>query len=534
MKKILTIIILLNLLFISGCSIKTTIFSLDKTTLSNETKSSTNSSNVILDTTVETFIPIETDASTTTEDSIIDKDEFQELTYYDISNKYGYYWKYLNSIGKQKILVIPVTIKGYEEYTNDIVKSNIETAFFGSKENTSWESVNSYYKTSSYGKLDITGTVLDFTDKAFTYKELSTVKEDIPILEYTYEYLDKLEIESKDYDSDEDGFIDLVCYLFSSPVYDESFDDIPDYFWAYTNAYDDKPNYDKPVVNNYMLASISFMYDNDGLNITPSENFKVDAHTYIHEMGHALGLDDYYNIDYASSISDEFVGDPTGTTTMMDGNISDLDPFSKHALGWIDNVYLGIVEDDSVTYTLNKSESNSETIIIGLNYNGNAFSEYFIMEYYTPTGINEWDALNSINDSDYGINESGIKLYYVDARIGGYKGNNLFELDNSSLIDEYDEILIPLRSNSPTYSQYYMEYELKSDKINEKLISLINASGIDHIKEYNYADEECLFKEGDSYNLKNWATNSGDIYDYTIYFSEQTDDSITVTISKNS
>ena len=48
---------------------------------------------------------------------------------------------------------------------------------------------------------------------------------------------------------------------------------------------------------------------------------KVDAHTYIHEMGHMLGLPDYYDYSFKSS--------PTGMYDMQDNNVGDHNPFSK-------------------------------------------------------------------------------------------------------------------------------------------------------------------------------------------------------------
>ncbi|MBR2958465.1 MAG: hypothetical protein IKC19_02385, partial [Bacteroidales bacterium] len=65
----------------------------------------------------------------------------------------------LPSIGNSKALVIPVSFIDYKAPI--MMKSDLEKAFFGSSSDTGWESLSSYYYKSSYGKLNITGTVLD-------------------------------------------------------------------------------------------------------------------------------------------------------------------------------------------------------------------------------------------------------------------------------------------------------------------------------------------------------------------------------------
>ena len=53
---------------------------------------------------------------------------------------------------------------------------------------------------------------------------------------------------------------------------------------------------------------------------------KLDTHTYIHETGHFLGLNDYY--------SDTPTYSPIGKHDMMDANVGDHNSYSKMLLGW--------------------------------------------------------------------------------------------------------------------------------------------------------------------------------------------------------
>ena len=64
---------------------------------------------------------------------------------------------YLDSIGKQNILVIPVAFDDpeYLNLVNDNTLTCIENAFFGDSSDTSFYSLSDYYYQSSYQKLNI-------------------------------------------------------------------------------------------------------------------------------------------------------------------------------------------------------------------------------------------------------------------------------------------------------------------------------------------------------------------------------------------
>ncbi|MFA6662467.1 MAG: hypothetical protein WCS56_05495, partial [Bacilli bacterium] len=56
----------------------------------------------------------------------------------------------------------------------------------------------------------------------------------------------------------------------------------------------------------------------------------VDAHTFIHETGHLLGAEDYYNYRGTSQ--------PLGGLDMMDYNIGDHNLWTKMEYGWVDPI----------------------------------------------------------------------------------------------------------------------------------------------------------------------------------------------------
>ena len=78
-----------------------------------------------------------------------------------------------------------------------------------------------------------------------------------------------------------------------------------------------------------------------------SANAPIDAHTYIHEAGHVLGLEDYYNYDRTSNYG------AAGGFNMQDYNVGEHDPYSRVALGWIDP----IVPSGNTTLTITPGEA---------------------------------------------------------------------------------------------------------------------------------------------------------------------------------
>ena len=99
-----------------------------------------------------------------------DQEDFSEYSYYKKDS--------LNSSGDVKILVVPVYFAQTDDSTfaafgktKDAVRDDINTAFFGTSEETGWESVKSYYEKVSYNKVNISGEVTDwyYTENSYMY-----------------------------------------------------------------------------------------------------------------------------------------------------------------------------------------------------------------------------------------------------------------------------------------------------------------------------------------------------------------------------
>lgn len=458
------------------------------------------------------------------------KEDLINLDYYQLSrSSQSWVWYYTKPTGDVKILVIPVIVSEYSINATESVRSDINKTFFGDYSNTTWESVASYYYKSSFEKLSFTGTVTNWLG-TYTVEELWS--DCNAVIEDTASFLVQEDIDPKDYDSDNDGFIDLIWYVYSAPNSqdEESLkDEENNNFWAYAfSTFERTGNVDVPTINNFCWASYDFMYK-EGITGCP------DAHTYIHETGHSLGLEDYYNSETAEST------DPVGKIDMMSNNVIDHNTFSKMALGWV----TPYVVNGNATITINPAESSGDCIVLGYNWDENAFSEYLVFELYTPTGLNEEDVAFSTcyRQAPAGY---GVRVYHVDARLCYKNADDEYILiDNYSSFDEELGTLITVgHSNMPSYAT------VEGDEANIKLITLIDANGESHLtSDYTMTSNTgilyhngSLFLSGDTFSLSDYIThfqsangfNDGSLFDYTVSFDTVSKNKATITFTKNS
>lgn len=350
----------------------------------------------------------------------------------------------LSSVGDQKLLVIPVSfLNSPAKYRsqNERVKTSLTKAFFGASNETGWESVSSFYGKSSYGKLNLTGEVVNTIHLNYTTSEFQDLEIDDRMywdqthyaLEDIYEGSSLTSAKLREYDQDNDGYVDAVFLVYLAPVGE-------DVFWAYQyywNRYpwDSAAENNRPAFNTYAWASYEFMFEDD--NYSEEE---PAAHTFIHETGHMFGLDDYYDYDSKTA--------PVGGIDMMDNNIIDHNMYSKFLLNWaLPYVPVG----DSEIY-LRPAQSSGDFILINNNWNGHAYDEYILIEYYTPTGLNKHDSMGAgygkAGNRVIGFGQAGVRIYHVDSRVAEIRFNSRGEARAHQFRDTLDTI-------SP---QYYFDY----------------------------------------------------------------------------
>ena len=387
----------------------------------------------------------------------------------------------LKTTGNQKTLVVPVKLSDGPSWTSGML-SKLNTAFFGASNEIAWESVSSFYKKSSYGKLNLSGEVYSVPLSVnATIRQANSFYDSGQgqFSDYVGNLFHKYCKENdptilKKYDSDGDNLVDAICFVYSNNYGGDA-------FWAWTGWWNDiKGTNGIPGLNNYMWVSYEFM--NDG------KLGEVDAKTYIHEFGHILGLDDYYDYGGASK--------PLGGLDMMDHNIVDHNGFSKMLCEWSYPYIVDGTENETIV-SIQPFESSGDCVIVGSSWNGSAFDEYLLLEYYTPTGLNKFHSIDGNTDSagNSGFTIPGIKIHHIDARLARLRIDR-----NSDLV--FDSYVTTV----PNYTAYYylpaasnsLRYSFASNP-NYKLIRLLEATGVNSFMSNGMADNNTLFQEGDSF-----------------------------------
>lgn len=387
----------------------------------------------------------------------------------------------LPSNGESALLVVPVAFSNGPTWTSSRLDV-IRKGFFGNPSEVSWQSVASFYQFASYGKLTIKGevapalTIPVSTTEASKHTSGGDPAPDELAVQYfnndnTYDSL------RKQYDVNKDGYVDSIVFVYSNEINSKAG------YWAWVYWADDKASSIRPGVNSYLWMSYYFF---TGSKYAGYEN-GIDAHTATHEVGHLLGLDDYYNYD------DDVKFDPSGALEMHSYNIGDENIYSKFALGWVNPYY--VKTDSSVTLELRSSAFYGDMIIINDSWNGNSMDEYIAIEYYTPEGMNEQDAKNVYTPNGNKANRmftvNGFRIYHIDSRLVELEARG----QAKGYVDELGKGYYAVgASNTPSRSHLSGK-----TAIDFKYVHLLESNGTNTFKDGAIASNETLFKKGSSF-----------------------------------
>ena len=397
----------------------------------------------------------------------------------------------LPSTGDVEALVIPIGFTN-SNYTNVLEK--LELGFNGTPEETGWHSLQSYYREVSFGALNIHSTITDIYQTGVAYDLTSgeTETDDYAYLADAVAYFEN-EYDYTDFDANGDGYIDCVFLVYLAPYGTE--DTHSDLWWAYTYVYYEENGetlYDGVGIGWYMWFSIEFFddpilqyYDDNDNWVGDDKGLTVNAETVIHETGHAMGLDDYY--DYVNNVYGGL-----GALNMMDYNQGDHDPYSKAILGWINPTVLksGDYETSLTSFT-----TTGDALFLVRTDEDTYFQEFFSISLYTPDGVNALKAGDGVGLYD----EACIVIYHVNATLK----NDIF--DNLA----YD---ICAQNNGQEV---------------DRLIKIVEADGDGSIDDGYYTNTDDVFFEGDSIALY-W--NDGTFSGWTVTIGEISENGAEISI----
>ena len=363
----------------------------------------------------------------------LDKTEIAQ-TYLDL-NKLKSKYTATPPKGDIKLLAIPIWFTDSDRFISEehkeTVKDDIDAVLFGGEERTGLYSVSSLYYAESGGTLNITGTVANWysvNKEAQYYANDPDYRTRTLMISAVNDYFSTTGDTRSSYDYDHDGFLDGVVLIFAAADYityknadttnnhlGYGKNDKGNYYsnlWAYktTASLESLKNVTNPGPNNYIWASYDFMYSSQtaynhtGFSYARGNTTApryLDASCFGHEMGHMFGLKDYYDISHVASHAAGF--------NVQDNNYGSHDPFSYMALGWADPY----IPTETCTITLNDFQSSRELILLTPEFNpyNSPFDEYLLVELYTPTGLNYFDA----GIRNIGTRTVGIRLWHVDA-----------------------------------------------------------------------------------------------------------------------
>ena len=432
----------------------------------------------------------------------------QNYSTYNVHNAYGI--NYCSSKGTPRVLIIPVWFGDSNNFVDqdyrEALREDIGKAYLGTSSETGWHSVSSYYETLSSGALHLGGYVAQWYEISATAASYNSNGSDMVTLvndatDWVFNHTSETR---SSFDVNNDGNLDAVLLIYAAPDYSKyEYSVAGKNLWAFQSSTSANPNKANPTANVYFWASYDFMYGPtntvsrghslDSAYANGSDLYPIDSHTFTHEMGHVMGLDDYY--DYASATK------PAGGFSMQDYNVGSHDPFSVMALGWV-NPYIPL---GSCTLTLRDFQSTKDIILLTPEWNptNSVFDEYLLLEFYSPTGLNEADVANQYPGSPQGVNDIGIRLWHVDARLfritGGYSAPYLGQVTTST-----DSTRLVMYNTNTSSGDRVSICEGNNHAFNE--LQLIRNSYTKTFEDDSFFESADLFKTGDSFSITTYSS----------------------------
>ena len=313
----------------------------------------------------------------------------------------------LPSHGAPKILILLIDFRG-NPHTN--VPAIFTSKIFGSGEAAEYpyESLKKFYQRSSYGALDIDGSVLGWYTAWLPRFFYGNGRQSLwgmwgvkALIKEALRYYDPI-VDFSPFDNDGDGVIDYFCVIWTGP--NTGWGSL---WWGWCDTTKFFFNNDPFTVDGKRLGVFSWQ---------PEQRVRSEATiftplTIIHETGHALGLPDYYDYDGTKG-----PGGGLGGLDMMDATQFDHNAFSKWMLDW---TVPAVIINGAQTITLRPADTYNDSVAIMPGKKPIAsFSEFFMVQYRTFGRGN-----------DFFFPGNGLTIWHVDGRLNSEGTDFLY--DNS-------------------------------------------------------------------------------------------------------
>ncbi len=446
--------------------------------------------------------------------------------------------------GSPKLLIIPIWFSDSTDFIleskKETIRSDIQKTYLGTNSETGWRSVKTFYEEESQGTMSLTGVVADWYNVGVSYKTYANSSSGgnatkTLVTTASNAYFSKSGSDSRSsFDTNNDGYLDGVMLIYAAPDYQSLGNESYGNLWAYCYWVQQSASPANPTPNVFFWASYDFMYSSSksytqtgktSYGHGDTSHCNVDAHTFIHEMGHVLGLEDYY--DYSDAKYEA-----AGGFSMQDYNVGGHDPYSVMAYGWA-NPY---IPTKTMSITINPFQSSHDIILLANHTVDSVFDEYMLLELYTPTGLNQFDSQYQYGGAyPLGPSTPGIRLWHIDAR--------LISVDSA---DSYDWSTNPndggvMHAMSNTYEGSDHSSPLGDGYYDYNILQLIRNDTSETYHTSAVLSSSDLFKQGNSYSQATYSSqfvdgtkmNNGSTLGWSFSVTSLSSTSATIKVTKS-